>query len=193
MGRQMTSGSLLRCVRGPVVLALTAALPPTALACGFCASLNGNPLALPHPRAIEVAVATRAAIEKGQLEETCLVPQEVIYLESGGGMIALPQVPGPLLVKAWVRKCRCPDVRETTVDVHFLFIDTEEACGLSVRGGAVVFEARPSVQSDARVVTTRTTFAAMLLGKLGSAEARRRGLVLVEGDARAARLMPGGE
>ena len=38
-----------------------------AIACGVCLSVQGNPLALPHPRAIEVAVATRNALDRGLL------------------------------------------------------------------------------------------------------------------------------
>jgi hypothetical protein len=174
-------------LRWSVVLVLAAIVPGPVLACGFCVSLNGNPLALPHPKAIEIAVATRAAIEKGQLNEKCLVPQATIF-ESGGGMIALYKVPAPLLVKAWARQCSGPKKSQATWNVHFLFIDTEEACGLSVRGGAVVFEAKPSMHSDARIVTTRTAFGALLTGALSWPEARKRGLVLLEGDAPAASI-----
>jgi hypothetical protein len=188
----MTSPFFIRSLRWSVVLALTAVVPAVAPACGFCVSLNGNPLALPHPKAIEIAVSTRAAIEKGQLKEKCLVPQEAIF-ESGGGVIALHKVPVPLLVKAWARKCSCPKKSKATWSVHFLFIDTEEACGLCVRGGAVVFEANPSTHSDARVVTTRTALGALLMGTLSLPDARKCGLLFLEGDLQAASLLPGGE
>jgi hypothetical protein len=174
-----------------VVLALTAVVPAPALACGFCVSLAGNPLALPHPKAIQIAVATRAALDRGRLPEKCQVPQETLF-ESGRGMIALHKVPAPLLVQAWARKCSCPKTGRAGWSVHFLFIDTEEACALSVRADTVLFEARPSPHSDARVVTTRAAFAAMLLGTLSSPEARRHGLLFLEGDARAVSLLPGG-
>jgi hypothetical protein len=151
--------------------------------------VNGNPLALPHPKAIEIALATRAAIESGQLKQKSLVPQETI-LEGGEGMLALHKVPAPLLVKAWARKCSGLKTGQATWNVHFLFIDTEEACGLSVRGGAVVFEPKPSMHSDARVVTTRAAFGALLFGALSSAEARKHSLVVLEGDRRAASLLP---
>jgi hypothetical protein len=180
----MASRLLISC------LAISAAMPASALACGFCVSLNGNPLALPHPKAIEIAVAARAAIEKGDLNEQCLIPQEFVF-ESGRGLIALHKVPAPLLVKAWARKCNSPPKSQATWTVHFLFIDTEEACALSVRGGAIVFEARPNVQSDARVVTTRAAFGALLMGTLRSAEGRQRGLVYLEGDGGAVGLLPG--
>src|SRR5262245_23040518 len=39
----------------------------SAYACGICFSLNGDALALPHPQAIELAVATRSAMDRGVL------------------------------------------------------------------------------------------------------------------------------
>jgi hypothetical protein len=188
----MTSPFFIRSLCGSAALALTAVVPAAAMACGFCVSLNGNPLALLHPKAIEIAVSTRAAIEKGQLKEKYLVPQEALF-ESGRGVIALHKVPAPVLVKALARKCNGSMNRQETWNVHFLFIDTEEACGLCVRRGAVVFEARPSTHSDARVVTTRPAFSALLTGTLSLPEARKRGLLFLEGDARAASLLTGGE
>ncbi len=187
----MTSQFPVSGLRWAAVLALTAAVPAPAPACGFCVSLNGNPLVLPHPKAIEIAVSTRAAIEKGQLRENCLIPQATLF--EGGGMIALHKVPATLLVKAWARKCSSSGKSQANRSVHFLFIDTEEACGLTVRGGAVMFEARPSTHSDARVVTTRTAFGALLMGTLNPREACQRGLLLLEGDTRAAGLLPGWE
>ena len=169
-------------LRWSLVVVLAAVVPAPALACGFCLSLTGDPLTLPHPKAIEIAVATRSAIEKGQLNEKRLFPQETVF-ESGSGLIALSKVPAPLLVKAWAKKCGCPRKGQAPWNVHFLFIDTDEACGLSLRGGAVVFEAKPSAHSDALVVTTRIAFAALLNGSLGLQEARQHGLVYLEGDA----------
>ena len=186
----MTVRSVFARLRWPPALVLVAVVPAPVLACGFCANLNGNPLALPHPKAIEIAVATRAAIEKGHLNPKRLVPNEVLF-EGGWGTTALHKLPAPLLVKAWARKCNSPPKSQATWTVHFLFIDTEEACALSVRGGAIVFEARPNVQSDARVVTTRAAFGALLMGTLRSAEGRQRGLVYLEGDGGAVGLLPG--
>jgi hypothetical protein len=174
------------------ILVFAVALPAPVGACGFCLSLDGNPLALPHPRAIEIAVATRAAIETGRLNPKCLVPELTIF-ENGGEMMALSRVPAPLLVTAWARKCSCPKKSQAAWNVHFLFVDTEQSCGLTLRAGAVLFEARPSAHSDARVVTIRITFGALLTGTLSLQEAQKRGLVYLEGDARAASLLPGAE
>ena len=172
-----------------LVAFVLAAAPAAAPACSFCYSLGGNPLALPHPRAIEVAVATRAAIEKGLLSDRQLIRSDT--LPAGGhGFVALDKVPAAVLVQAWAAKLGRLELGDSPLSVHFLFIDTEQSCGLSVRGGAVLFEGKPSFHSDARVVTTRAAFHALLDGALSLAEARRLGLLLVEGDDRADALVP---
>jgi hypothetical protein len=159
-------------------------------ACGFCFSLSGNPLALPHPRAIEIAVATRAAIDKGLPDDRRLIPSHPV-LGGADGLIALHKVPAPLLVKCWAAKLPAGGKNDRPLSVHFLFIDTEQSCGLSVRGGAVLFESKSSPHSDARVVTTRATFYALLRGELNAKEAQRLGLLCVEGDQQATRFIPG--
>ncbi len=174
------------------ILVFVAVTPAQAPACGFCLSLNGNPLALPHPKAIEIAVATRAGIERGELDPRCLIPTGTLF-EGGGGFIALHTAPAPLLVRAWTRKCRGPAQGPGSWTVHFLFVDTEETSALTVRAGAVLFEVGPAAPSDARMVTTRTTMGTLLMGRLRLAAARERGLVYVEGDARADRWLAGEE
>jgi len=187
----MTVRSVFARLRWPPALVLVA-LPAPVLACGFCANLDGNPLALPHPKAIEIAVATRAAIEKDHPNPKRLVPHEVLF-EGGRGTTALHKLPAPLLVKAWARKCRCPSKNGSPWNAQLVFIDTEETCGLTVRAGGVWFETGPFPHNDARLVTTRTTFGALFMGNLSLQEARARGLVYLEGDARAASLLPGAE
>ncbi len=173
-----------------LVAFVLAAAPGPALACGFCYSLGGNPLALPHPKAIEVAVATRAAIEKGLITERKLIRSDLLP-ESGRGFVALDKVPAHKLVQAWAAKLGRLERDCPPRVVHFLFIDTEQTCELIVRGGTVLFEAKPSSHSQARVVTTRAAFHALLDGALSQADARRLGLLLVEGDDGAAALVPG--
>lgn len=173
-----------------LVAFVLAAAPTPAQACNFCYTLGGNPLALPHPKAIEVAVATRAAIEKGLITERKLIRDDTLA-QGSSGFVALDKVPAPKLVQAWAAKLRRMERDGPTLTVHFLFIDTEQTCELIVRGGTVIFESKPSSHSDARVVTTRAAFHALLDGSLSQAEARRLGLLLVEGNNRAVALVPG--
>ncbi len=179
------------------VALVLAAAPSAALACGFCHNLGGNALALPHPRAIEVAVATRAAIERGSLDDRRLVPRDTLP-DGGTGLVPLHKVAAPAIVEAWAARLEQPGRDARPLAVHFLFIDTEQSCGLSARGGTVIFEAKPSFYCDARVVTTRAALLAVLDGTLSPAEAQKQRLLLIEGDRltggdiRAAALLAGG-
>jgi hypothetical protein len=173
-----------------VALVLSAAVTAPALACTTCSRLIGNSLALPHPKAIEIAVATRAAIEKGLLSDRSFIPRAMLP-EGGEGVVALRKVSGPRLVEAWAAQLERSNPEIERLAVHFLFIDTEQSCGLMIRGEAIVFDRQPLFHADARVVTTRATFHALVDGALGVYEAQRLGLLLVEGDSRAADLIAG--
>lgn len=164
--------------------------PAPARGCGSCYSLGGNPLALPHPKAIEVAVATRAAIEKGLITERKVILGDTLA-QGNRGFIALDKVPASKLVQAWAAKLGQMERDGPPLAIHFLFIDTEQTCELIVRGGTAHFEAKPSSHSDARVVTTRAAFHALLVGGLSQSDAQRLGVLLIEGDTRAASLIRG--
>ncbi len=174
----------------PVALAVVLLAVSAAPACGPCLRLTGNPLALPHPRAIEIAVATRAAIDKGLLDEKPLAPAALAH-GGGNGLVALHKIPTPVLVERWAERFPPGQPSRQPLSVHFLFIDTEQSCALTLRGGAGLFEARPAGHSDARVVTTRSAFHALLTGRLTPAEARRLGVLHVEGDRRVWHAVPG--
>jgi hypothetical protein len=163
------------------------ATPGSADACGYCLSLNGNCLALPHPRAIEIAVATRAALDQGRLKEKPWVSRALCQGE-GTGLIALDRVSPPQLVQAWSAKLKVA-CKDDSFSVHFLFIDTEHACGLLVRNGAILYDARPTTACDGRVVTTRAAFYALIAGEMDLDEAQRLGLVRVEGSKEATRFI----
>jgi hypothetical protein len=60
-------------------------VPAFAQACGFCVSLNNNPLALPHPKAIKITAGARVAGEMGQLKEKCLVSPETLFAQVAVG------------------------------------------------------------------------------------------------------------
>jgi hypothetical protein len=163
----------------PILGVLVLFSPPSGRACAVCLSLN-NPLALPHPRAIEIAVATRTAIDKGLLPPEKLITAATV-LANGTGFIALKRVSAAELVKTWVARLKPRGQRSEPLIVHFLFVDTEEACGVEFRGGLVQYQPRLSSRSDARVVTTRMAFHALLTGRLTAGEARKRGLICLEG------------
>lgn len=161
------------CLTSVVVVA---AIPAAAIACTFCNNFGSNPLALAHPKAIEVAVATRKAIDNG-------------LLASGSG--ALRKASGPLLVEEWAARLDRQGLENPGIAVRFVFIDSEQICGILVRGGRVLFDPQPSFHADSQVVTTRPAFEALLSNRLSTPEAQRLGLVLIEGDFQGAAVIPG--
>lgn len=163
-----------------VAAAALIGLPQPSPGCGFCFSLEGNPFALPHPRAIEIAVATRKAIDQGLLQGNPLLDPRALVLQESG-RIALDRVPATTLVLAWARERPVGSERRKSLIVHVLFVDTSETCGVDFRGGMVLTQPRPSAHCDGRVVTTKAVFQALRSGKMGWEEAIRRGLLVPEG------------
>jgi hypothetical protein len=158
---------------------LALATPRKGHSCGWCVNLTG--FTLGHPRSVEIALATRAAIEKGILRSEAAWISTKAMLGEGNELIALKRVSGRRLVDAWTKSrdfagCAGP------LTVHFLFISSRETCGFEVRKGVVLFQERPTGRSDVRVVTTKETMAAILEGRLSVSEARQLGLLVVEGD-----------
>jgi hypothetical protein len=162
----------------PAVVCLVLAAPMKGQACGWCVQLTG--FTVSHPRSVEIALATRAAIEKGLLlDETALISARTMFGE-GNGLIALKKVCARRLVEAWTERCHFADSAEA-VTVHFLFIASREACGIEIRRGAVLFQATPSERRDMRVITTKETMGALLAGRLSWSRARELGLLVVDG------------
>ena len=155
--------------------------------CGICHSIQGNPLALPHPRAIEIAVATRSALDKGALGEVAERP------ESAGvanGWNRRPKLTGASLLRTWL------DTRDSarlvgpeTFSLHVVLIDTEETFAVHVRGGSAVLEHRAAGTADAVVATTRPALQAILTGRLGLDQSIESGLLVVEGNQRIAEVL----
>ena len=174
----------------PLLLVLVLVTASESQACGVCGSIDGEALSLPHPRAIEIAVATRAAVEKGLFSDRPDIPRASVSSGSRG-LISLDKVPGPLLVKCWAARINLPKPEVQPVAAHFVFIDTQQSCGLMVRSGTAVFESKPSFHADALIVTTRAAFQALVDGAITVAEAQQSGLLLIEGDAATSALLPG--
>jgi hypothetical protein len=163
------------------LLALLSTLSATAFACPVCFTLN-DPFALPHPRAIEVAVATRAAVEAKTLRANPLVRADRAML-AGNGWLALQKVPASSLIARSINGKRFADISPKPSAVHFLFIDSGEACGLHVRGGVATLQPNLSSYSDGQIVLTKSTYYALSSGRLSLSQAKKKGLVLVEGKA----------
>jgi hypothetical protein len=173
-------------------VAATAIAAPVAsvCACGSCYNLGNNPLALPHPRAIEIAIATREEIEKGRLSDRPNISRAALP-DGGSGTVSLKKVAAPFLVQAWAARLDGSRYSSQPLAIHFVFIDTEERCGVMVRGDVVLFDPSASFHSDTRAITTRATFYALTSGTLKMNEAEKRGLLIIEGSSStAAMLLP---
>ncbi len=160
------------------VALLVLAAPIKGHSCSCCVSLAD--FTLSHPRSLEIALATRAAIEKG------LVPDETRWISTrvlgeDGELVAIRKLSARRLVEAWMKGRGFTD-SAGPMTVHFLFISSRESCGIELRQGEVLFQAKPSPRCDARVLTTKETLAAMLEGRMSLATARELGLLVVEGE-----------
>jgi hypothetical protein len=158
-------------------------IPGSALACGLCLTIGGNPLALPHPKAIEIAVATRNAIDGGHLTMNPRVPSNLWHGE-GTGWSALERIPPPQLVQGWAARLKVPGNDFDGLGVHILFIDTEHSCGLVIRKEAVLYETKTGNHCDAKAVMTRVAFYALVTGEVKISDAQQLGLLYLEGDKR---------
>lgn len=156
-------------------IAICSLVPGITFACDLCFSVSGNPFALPHPRAIEIAVATRSALEKGLLTER--ETKNVGWSRTprrGSGLEPL---------NAWLAKKNAGKVSSDAgpVSVHIVLIDTSEAVALHFRSGAVLLDSKPSGSGDALIATTSHGLRALLSGELSLDRALTMKLLIVEG------------
>jgi hypothetical protein len=164
------------------VLAASMLLVPQARGCGVCTAFLGNGLALPHPRAVEIAVATRAAFDKGLLRERAPAPPWACGPARGWHDRQKPS--GVRLLKAWTEKAGASKrpLRHGPCVLHVVLVDTSETCAVHFRGGIIFFERINAEPGNTVVATTCATLQALLSGEMRVETATRAGLVVIEGD-----------
>lgn len=172
---------LLAFVTGLFVL-----LPP-AHGCGLCFSFGGNPLALPHPRTIEIAVATRAAIDKGVLK----APSRTSVT---GAWNARDQQTGLSALKTWSEMASPPASKAIgeSFTLHIVLVDTAQSCTIHARAGHCVLAPRTGGHADASLATTQAAIQAILSGELSWERAMECGLLHIEGNPAHARILSPG-
>lgn len=153
--------------------------PTNGRACGWCLNLS-NSFTLGHPKSIEIALATRAAIEKGVLQPRHLVSTK-LALGEGEGVIALKKIPASALARTWLATLKLRD-SANPLSVHILLIDTRENCGIEIRRGIVLVQAKPSMHSDVKIAMTKETLLALATKKMELHTAKKLGLLVTEGD-----------
>ena len=147
-----------------------------AIGCDYCTNLN-NVFTVAHPRSIEIALATRKAIDDGKLSNDIMVSDGVL---AGRRNAELAKYPARLIVKQWAdslaSKNRLP------LRIHLLFVDTRETCELILRGSIATYSDDSTGRSDARIVTTRKTIHEIAAGRLTLHEALRLKVAFLESD-----------
>lgn len=151
------------------ILSFLALAAPT-LACGVCLSIQGNPLALPHPRAIEVAVATRDALDRKTLRAASA---------SDSGWNERDKTSARKVVLDACERRRS----STDATIHFVVVDTSEAVAVVGRSGRFVVPMQNADAADCVVVTSSHAIKALLDGQLRMDDAIARRLIVVEGRA----------
>jgi hypothetical protein len=158
-------------------------------------AFQGNPLALPHPKAIEIAVATRRALDSGLIRGKSAPTIDGVV--SAGGWNKRDHVSGSALIKKCLDNIRAAQKRcgGEPFSFHVVLIDTSEAFAVQVRAGGVVLESRHTGPRDSLIATTCVGLQAIIAREITFWQAIHSGLLLVEGNQRLAQicLLPGDE
>lgn len=163
----------------PAILFGSLILAAPAHGCGVCYSFAANPLALPHPRAIEIAVATRTALDRGLLKTRT---------SSGRGWNTRPT--GASSLKAWAQVASSTiRTGQKPFSLHVVLVDSAESYAIHVRAGHLVLDSRVSDRPDAVVATTQVALQAVLSGDIPWERAVECGLLNVEGSEECARVL----
>jgi hypothetical protein len=165
------------------------ALSPQADGCEVCFSFQGNPLSLPHPRAIEIAVATRAALDKGLLGEQAASSAPSSAPSGGWNNREARSAAGVLQDRCEVVHLETAWRGHAPFSLHVVLIDTSETLELHVRGGQATLERQPRGAGDAVIATAYPGLQAIVAGRLAFDDAVRCGLVAVDGREQLIRVL----
>lgn len=140
-------------------------------ACGICPGLSGNPLTLTHPRAIEIAIATRAALDRGAIR----------VASPGAGWNNRESSTGIDIAKSWLSQSDfAKHFPSTPSTIHIVLVDTSHTVVAHQRGGEWLYDPLSTASADRIVATTATSLRALRDGELKIAEAEKLGLLLIE-------------
>jgi hypothetical protein len=153
---------------------------PPAVACGFDGLMEGNWTPL-HPRSIDVAAAVREQADKGLLDASLLDARSAGPM---GMLRATKQLRGLGLrfTQGAVSASTAPSMAVLLVESGLWTRYTRTAEGITPQ----VHVAGPD-PVDAVIVTSEAVITAVLAGRLTARQAFDRGLVVVDGPAKAAR------
>jgi hypothetical protein len=153
------------------IVGIVLAIAGGADACGVCGCFKGNPLGLPHPRAIEIAVATRTALEAGLLADR---------LE--GSSAGWNRHEKPSARKSIERLVEVLRADGDAFTFHVLLVDTEESYLIHVRSAGVAVEPGGAGRADAVLATTGIGLQGVIDGSLTCDQAIGRTVLVIDGD-----------
>ena len=138
------------------------AFASSAVACDVCSWL-GNGFSIAHPRAIEIAVATRDALDAGLIKDSPRAAQ------------------ADALIARRVAMLVASDRAAGDCAIEILWVDDNDTFHFAVRDKRVVASPEPTPAAlKCTVVTTGPTAAALAVHRLSFDDAVTRGLVIVE-------------
>jgi hypothetical protein len=141
---------------------IVTAFTSSAVACDVCSWL-GNGFSIAHPRAIEIAVATRDALDAGFIEDSPRTAQADALIARRVAML----VPSEWTAGDCV--------------IEILWVDDNVTFHFAVRDKRIVASPEPAPTArKCTVVTTGPTAATLAVHRLSFDDAVTRGLVIVE-------------
>ncbi len=170
-GSRAVSCSMLRI--HAVVAALVSTLCASVSACSFDMGFAGNPLALPHPRSLELAVAVHDAARRGRID-----------LDTGG-----PQLEGEagLQRAGWrlrqlARSLGGFDGGDAAIALVLVDISLWARLTPAPLGAQLQLHVAGPEPGDVIAVSSETVLVQLIAGRLSGEDALRQGLLLLEGD-----------
>jgi hypothetical protein len=154
-------------------------------ACDVCFRLPGIPFEADHPAAIEVAMATRDAADRGDLDlNPLLIPLLSVNRHLS---VRLDKITPQRLVQFWSRTYPAKDLAELRFTLDLVFVDAESTCQLDVRFGEFLVDSARNGPADIRMFTTKAGFQRLFLDgfdrceQLGFVKLESEGVQLREG------------
>jgi hypothetical protein len=153
--------------------ALASTLCVGASACSFDMGFAGNPLALPHPRSLEVAVAVQDAARAGRIDLDATGPQLV-------GEAGLQRAGWRL--RQLGRSLGGFDGGEAAIALVLVDVSLWARLTPGPLGAQLHLHVDGPAPGDVVAVSSEAVVAQLVAGRLSGEDALRQGLLLLEGD-----------
>lgn len=151
---------------GVISLLASLCLSPSASACMVCAIPGAEGFAISNPKILQVAVATRKAVEAGSLKD---VP-------NGDAATSISQAPNEVILKFLAMKEVLLKVTQGET-VHVLVVDSDQRYAITLDPRGMNISSNISGASSRQIITTRKTLIAILNRSLAWEKARALGIV----------------